>query len=236
MTLEPLTPLNHKRKRGASLIEAVIGVVVGGILVASGIALVNVSLKAGLQNKYIQSASFLGTDLMERVTSYAQKKWLCDTPTSGCGIYNLNKGSTNQYHIVADSAGVFTSGTGAESGFFVDGTAYDRYFYTGNVCRFISGNNGGNISSSFIPPATCPAGEAEDPSTQKVTVVIVWPGGGTIENVKYVTRFGNRVFQQTNWSGGGGQATFPGGIPNDKFDTKTQTTDVSNQGSITVQE
>ena len=70
---------------------------------------------------------------------------------------------------------------------------YERYFYVDNVERDSSGI--GNIVES---------GGTSDPSTQKVTSVVTWEGGRSVTFTSYITRNGNTLFFQNNWSDGGG--------------------------------
>ena len=71
----------------------------------------------------------------------------------------------------------------------------NQYFFTENVFRDLSGN-------------IVQTGGAEDPRTQKVTVVTEkqTPGVPSSFSVSaFLTRWKNEVFRQTDWSGGGGQ-------------------------------
>jgi hypothetical protein len=216
---------SHVSRRGASLLEALIGIAVGSILIVSGISLLTVSLRVNGQNKYLQAASYLGSDLMTKVSAYVDRKWLCvegatTSEIPGCGIYNLTKGEANHYQIVTSAS--FISKVGDETN-LVDETAYTRYFYVENVSRDTSGN----IESTYNPAT-------EDPSTQKVTVVVIWPGGGKIENVKYFTRTKNNVLHQTDWSGGLSEEIFPATDVNNKFYTSQSNIDTDTFGSIKV--
>ncbi len=225
-------------RKGVSLIEALIGVVVGGILIASGVGLINVALKSTLQNKYLQSASFLGSELISKVSVYADRRWYCPpgcTVESGgtpanYGIYNLTKGSGNNYYldpvkspfewVVPVSPAIGETVTVPAVG----GIPYTRYFYVENVFR---DTTTGNIVTS---------GGTEDPSTQKVTAVVVWPGGGQIQNVKYLTRNRNEVVQQTDWSGGVDTTTaFPVGTMINKYSQVTNIDVTTIPGSIKIQ-
>ena len=91
----------------------------------------------------------------------------------------------------------------------------------------VNRDTNGNIVSS---------GGNEDPSTQKITVTVQWPGTGTnvgqIQLTDYLTRWQNQVFQQTDWLGGSGQ-TGPITTPNSQYDSATS---ISNPaGSIRIQ-
>jgi hypothetical protein len=70
---------------------------------------------------------------------------------------------------------------------------YARYFYVDNVERDSSGV--GTIVES---------GGTNDPSTQKITSVVTWEGGRSVTFASYITRNGNTLFFQNNWSDGDG--------------------------------
>jgi len=98
---------------------------------------------------------------------------------------------------------------------------YTRYFYLDDVGRDVSGN----IISS---------GGTNDPSTKKATVVYGWPAGPTSSFPTYLTRFQNKVLDQTDWSGGPGQDG-PATSTNNKFSTSTQIFYATTTGSIIIQ-
>lgn len=72
-------------------------------------------------------------------------------------------------------------------------SAYSRYFYVNSVSR-----TSGSIDSTYNA-------SNDDPSTQQITTVITRYGGVTYKYYEYLTRFRDKVFSQTNWSGGSGQ-------------------------------
>lgn len=191
------------RERGQSLIEVLIAVAVGGILVGGSAALIAVILQSGTQNKYFQAASLLGQELMDEVATYAEYDWYCANCAAGnlVGIYNLSRGSGNPYYLTFDSVTDkrFEAMGGADSSVSINinSVQYTRYFYVQNVCR---GNNGVGLI------VNCSPATKEDPSTQKVTVVVSWTDtGGNTRNVRlerYLTRSRNLITRQTDWSGG----------------------------------
>jgi hypothetical protein len=67
--------------------------------------------------------------------------------------------------------------------------SYQRYFYLNDVYR----NGSGLIASG---------GSTYDPSTKQVVVGYSWPLGATQTLSTYLTRNGNNVLDQTDWSGG----------------------------------
>jgi type II secretory pathway pseudopilin PulG len=102
---------------------------------------------------------------------------------------------------------------------------FNRYFYVENANRDLCG--GGSITSNAT--TSCVAGlgttgVADDPSTQKITVTAGWDSGAkTISKVFDLTRYRNKLFTQTDWSGGSGQ-TGPITEPNNKFASSTNIT------------
>lgn len=100
---------------------------------------------------------------------------------------------------------------------------FTRYFSVENVLR----DSGGNI---------VPSGGAEDPSTQKITTYVLWPGSGSakgeVKVVDYITRWQNKIFQQTDWSGGAGQ-NGPLTEPNNKYSNATSV--INEEGSLRIE-
>jgi len=102
-------------------------------------------------------------------------------------------------------------------------TVFIRYLNIENVNR----DSGGDIVAS---------GGDDDPSTQKITTYVEWTGVGSavgqIKIVDYITRWSNRVFNQTDWSGGSGEEG-PLTNPGSKYSSATS---VSNPvGSIRIE-
>jgi type II secretory pathway pseudopilin PulG len=183
-------------RSGQSLVELLIGIGVGTILIGSAAMLVSVTLKASRENKFLQAATFLAQEELERVAVYADARWYCNS--GACGIYNLLKGSSNEYHLGTTTPS-FTSVLGDEAGIALDGVLYSRSFYVENVCR----NSSGGITG-VVQGGSCASG-FEDPSTQHVTATVAWDPAGSLSISRYLTRHGNRVVVQTDWSGGPGQ-------------------------------
>ena len=104
-----------------------------------------------------------------------------------------------------------------------------RKFFVDNVCRT---NDGSALITNTYP---C-VGLLEDPSTQKVTVVSYWiTNGKPYENrlVEYITRWKNRIFHQTDWSGGGG-IDGPLNSPNSTFSSSSNIEEGSEPGSLKI--
>ncbi len=102
-------------------------------------------------------------------------------------------------------------------------TLFTRYFYVENVNR----DTGGDIVIS---------GGTEDPTTQKVTAVLQWDTSqGTQEFTffEYMTRWRNRVFHQSDWSGGSGQDSVIT-VPNERYASSSEI-NVSTPGQFKIE-
>ncbi|MEK7547137.1 MAG: LamG-like jellyroll fold domain-containing protein [Patescibacteria group bacterium] len=134
----------------------------------------------------------------------------------------IGKGNDGYYSGTIDDVRIYNrilSATEAQT--IYAGAIYTRYFYIDNVGR----DGSGAILSS---------GGTNDPSTKKVTVVYGWASGPTSSFSTYLTRYVNRVFDQTDWSGGPGQDTPITNI-NNKFSTSTSINYSTTTGSIIMQ-
>ena len=198
-------------KKGQSLVEILIALAVGSIFIIGATSIIIPSLRSNTQANRIQVGAAMGKELLENVRVSSEADWHT--------IYNLNKGSSNHYYLTT-STSPFVAIAGDET-IAVSTTTYTRYFYMDNVGRDASGN----IIST---------GGADDPSTQKVTVVYGWQNGTTNSIQTYLTRFMNNAFNQTDWSGGPGQDG-PATTVNNQFSTSSQINYSTITGSIIIQ-
>jgi len=192
----------NNSRSGQSLIELMIAVAVGAILIGSAAVVMSAWIRISAQNKFLQAASFLSQDLMDKVAIFAERQWYA--PSGSYGIYNLNKGSLNHYYLCTDTCSPFEWRTGDEQK-NADGVDYTRYFYIENVRRQFCGIGNiftGQLNACQVNYKPGDSGATDDPSTQKVTVVTSWPSGGNVTLVRYLTRNRNQVIVQTDWSGG----------------------------------
>lgn len=199
--------------RGQSLIEAVVALGVGVILISAASGALFVVLRSSQISQNNQIASSLASALSNNLSSVAEANWH--------NIYDLNKGAANKYHI-ATSTGQLVVQSGQEQ-VTVDDIVFSRYFYIENVSRDASGN----IVAS---------GGTDDLSTQKAVVATSWIIGeseSAVTAVTYFTRWPNKIFQQTDWSGGAGQEG-PITIVNNKFSTSEYINFSSTPGSLTL--
>jgi uncharacterized delta-60 repeat protein len=199
---------NIFQNQGQSLVEVLVALAVGIIFVLGTMVAVQMSLKSGKDSEKIQVSASLARELMDNIKIFAESDWH--------NISNLATTSANHYYLNTTST-PFTAVSGEES-ITISTTTYNRYFYVDDVYR----DGSGKISSS---------GNL-DPSTKKITVVYKWLGGSDKFLITYLTRSKNIIFNQTDWSGGGGQ-TGPITSINEKFDT-SQNINFSNKGSISL--
>lgn len=198
-------------RRGQSLVEILIALVVGSIFIISATSIIVPSLRSNTHVNRIQAAAALGKELLENARVSSEADWHI--------MYGLNKGSLNHYHLTTGTS-PFAVVAGDED-ISLSTTTYTRYFYVDNVGR----DAGDNILSS---------GGADDPSTQKITVVYSWAGGASNSIAMYLTRFGNNSFDQTDWSGGPGQ-NGPITSVNSRFSASSQIDYASITGSIVIE-
>ena len=236
-----------KFQKGQSLIEILIGLVIGVVIIGAVAGLLVISLRSDSDTKSTQTAVSLAQDSIDKIRSLSESDWN--------KIYNLSKGSTSMYYIFYNaSSSAFDILSGYETSTF-EGKIFRRYFYVENVNRDQCGV--GSISTSSITPS-CAVGQSWpppvsridlDPSTLKITSVVLW--NNDQRNVKifqYMTRTQNQVFQQTDWLGGPEQENFPvlnsSTVVNNKFATSSTPTssdpylraiDYSTPGIIKIQ-
>ncbi len=185
-------------------------------------------LRKSLDTRTTQVAASLVDEYSGAIQSLAESDWQ--------NIYTLTKDS-NYYLIPSGATYTISSGTTTT---IKEGQTFTRYFTVQNVNRDSCGL--GNITStagtsctvSSWPPSS--SLYDEDPSTQKITVVVSWGNDHSINSIKYLTRSQNKVFVQTDWSGGSGQENFPtstsGSIVNNSFSTSTNIDFTTSTGSL----
>lgn len=185
-------------KSGQSLIEMIIGLVVGMVMIGGIAMILDVALRSGKESAGVSNASLVARELADKVSETAKINW--------ADIYDLNKWptATTTYYIIGTS----TIATGSES--VVMSREYVRYFTIENVNRDKCGI--GDIVSGAT--TTCAisggAGIVEDKSTQKINIFVSWDGGKkSFKNSFYATRISNFSFVQNDWTGGSGQDIFP---------------------------
>src|SRR3989344_1668328 len=181
-------------EKGFSLFEVLIAISVFAVVSVVASQMIGASLEMNKTSGRKTVAVGFAREAMEATQAIITEKWH--------NIYNVSKGSSNKYYpantVVACGAAKWCLVAGEETVTANDLT-YKRYLYIENVAR----NTSGNIVAS---------GGTDDPSTQKITVVVLWQdsastelGSVTINN--YFPRSRNAVASQTSWVSGGSSPT-----------------------------
>jgi len=190
--------------KGASLVEILVASLVVVILIGSGVAVMTVSFKISSENQKLAIASGLISEMAEGINNICQGNWF--------QLYNLTKGEPNHYKIKTTN-NILAIDSGEEI-ITKNNVNFKRYFVVENVSR--SSKN--DIDSTYNP-------SNDDPATQKVTFYVLWGGNynKSINTVKYYTRsFNNKVWTQSDWSGGAKSEVISiGGPVNNIFATST---------------
>lgn len=211
--------------RGQSLIEILVALGIGVILIGGVIVLISVNMRSSSESKMNQAAASLTQEVIDGVKSKAEADWNA--------LYGLEKGSANAYYIAPATNAI----TGGKEPILVSGYAFSRYFYVENVQRTQCGIG---TPTTDATTASCntnfplsSADIAEDPSTQKIVVVVEWAGGRSITQDQNISRTRNVAFRQTDWSGGGGDNSILT-APNNKYAMVSSVDTVSATGVIKV--
>lgn len=217
---------------GQSLIELILSIVIGAILIGGASMAVIPIVRSNLESRTVQVAVSLGDDYINNVKSISESSWL--------EVYNppSSKGSDSQFYLEPSGNNFdITSGTTSTA---AEGRTFTRYFSIENTNRDSCGV--GDITSDAT--SSCASGPgttgvADDPSTQKITVIVSWSGGGSapssINRIQYLARtLNNNSFIQTDWSGGPSQEG-PITLENYKFTTSTDIDYATSTGSIVIE-
>lgn len=208
-------------QKGQLLIELLIAITIAALIAGaiSGLFFVNFRSSQSSENK--NSALLLAQEAMEAIDSIKNNSWhKIYLPPDGTGDANNDKGVP--YYIYNDGsiwkiAKVISS---TDDDIVINETVYSRSLYIYNASR----DNNGNITE---------IGGSDDPSTQKIKVVVSYEGGKDVILEEYLTRWKNEVFNQSDWSGGPGQAGPISPTPNAQYDSDSGNVDTNNPtGSI----
>jgi len=181
----PIKPYN-KRQLGQVLAEILVAVVIAGIVIGGIAGTIGTSLITSKKVKQITAATGLAQQDIEAAKAVAESSWLSIyCPPSG--TCPGNKGQSNHYKAVL-SGGAWQVQSG-EATSTIDNLIYTHYFYIENVNR----DEGGDIVVS---------GGTEDPSTQKITVMVTWSGETNFTMAEYLMRTTSSYFRDFNWSSG----------------------------------
>lgn len=210
---------------GQSLIEILVAMGIGVILIGGVTALISVNMKSSMESKMDQVASSLTQEAISGAKSKAEEDWNA--------FYALAKGSANAYYI-ASSTNAITPG---KESLVVGGYSFNRYFYVENVNRTQCGIGSPTAAAATVScNSNFPLSDAdiaEDPSTQKITVVVEWAQGRSVKQDQYVSRTRNAAIRQTDWSGGGGDDSVLI-APNNKYAAASGVDVMTTPGAIEV--
>lgn len=195
---------------GQSLVEVLIATGLGALFVLAAATIIAPAIKISSQAGKAQVGAAVAKKLAENIRVWSEGDWH--------NINNLATTSANHYHL-ATSSSPFTSISGDET-LTVSSTTYTRYFYVDDVNR--------DTSDIIVS-----AGGSYDPSTKKITVEYGWPNNATETLIFYLARSINRVFQQTDWSGGPGLEG-PTSSTTSRFSTSTKIDITTTTGAIYI--
>lgn len=212
-------------QKGSLLLEILLAVAVGAIIIGAVAGLVYVSSKSGQNSGAKSSAISLAEEGLEAMQSISETDWhKIYLPPTGSGDPDADKGNTIPYYIYRDGTawalGKITI-LGNEGNVEIDGIIYTRKIYIDNVNRQKTGNNRKICSEKEIAENApgCLAGDyINDPSTQKIKVVVSKSGTSDVMLEEYLTRWKNETSSQSDWSGGSGQSG-PVVAPGNKYDS-----------------
>ncbi len=214
--------------RGQSLVEILIAIGIGAILIGGATTAIIAILRSNLETRNVQIATSLSQEYLDSVQSLAESNWhIIYSPPS-------DKGVSSQFYLTASSTSfAIVAGTTST---VIEGRTFTRYFSIENVNRNLCG--AGEISTGAS--STCASGPGsvgitDDPSAQKITVIVSWPENRSISRAQYLTRNIDKVFVQTDWSGGPNQEG-PITSANNKFASSTDIDYATSTGSIIIQE
>lgn len=183
-------------QKGQLLIEILIAIAVVALIIGATSNLFLVNLKNSRSSEGRNDALLMAQEGMEAMQAVAEKDWHnIYLPPSCAGNEITDKGDPNIYCINSVSSAWVMTGPFPASGPFPDceimlnDKKYTRKINIYNVKR-----SNGDISTT---------GE-EDPSTQKIKVAVSYSDGKDIVLEKYITRWENEIFIQSDWVGGSG--------------------------------
>lgn len=215
----------HSAQKGQSLVEILVALGIGVILIGGVTALITVNLRSSSESKTTQVASSITQEVIDGVRSKADADWN--------GFYALGKGSANKYYI---SSSTLAIATGTEQ-LTIGEYTFTRYFYVENVNRTQCGIGSPTTTAATSDCASnFPLGGAsiaQDPSTQKVTVMVEWAGGKSVFQTQYISRTRNAAIRQTDWSGTSGDNSVLTD-PNNNYATASGINTASTTGAISV--
>lgn len=173
----------NKKNGGALLFELLIVISVLAIILSVGANAVFLSMRSNKTSGERDVAIALASETLEAVRAVVEEDWN--------NIYGLTK---NSHYYPTESAGKWVLTETRDETVNINLASYTRYVVINNVSR---DNDTRSIQGTY-------SSNAEDPSTQKVTVTVSWTGGNPITISEYFFRWKNKICDQSDWSGGAG--------------------------------
>jgi len=170
------------------LLEILVTVAVMSVVVGLGSQMIIASIRSGKVSNERNVALGLAEEMSEAVGNIASEKWQ--------NIYGASKGAAN-HHYPQQASGKWVLTNGDEA-VMLNGVSYTRYFTIDNASRDVPTRE---IETSYNALN-------DDPSTQKITIYVVW-NGETVTYNQFLSRWRNRVCRQTDWSGVSGGSVEP---------------------------
>jgi type II secretory pathway pseudopilin PulG len=182
----------QKNETGGLLIEVLVAISIFAIIAAIGAQVTVISLRSTTSAAEKDVATYLLTEMFEAVRAATEEQWH--------SLYNLTKNTARYYPQQSNGKWILTAGDETVT---INGITYTRYFTVTNASR-------DPVTRSI--DATYSVGQ-DDPSTQQITGVVVWPRQNPLTATKYIFRWRNKICTQSEWSnpGVGGVAPCNGG-------------------------
>ncbi|MDF1498116.1 MAG: hypothetical protein P1P85_02020 [Patescibacteria group bacterium] len=191
----------YSNQKGQLLIEIILAILIGALILGATANLITVSQRAGQISGEKNNAILLAQEGIEAIGSIKDNSWHnIYLPPDGTGNENSDKGDAKIYCIENDGNSWFLSGPFVPSPSIINceinlnGIIYLRKIVIDNVHRDFT-----DIERKIVT-----SGGTQDPSTQKIKLTVSYKGGSDVVLEKYITRWRNKIFIQSNWAGGSG--------------------------------
>ncbi len=230
---------NIFNQKGALLLEILLAILIAAIVIGAASSLGYVGLRSGQSSGAKSAAVALAQEGLEAMQAIAESDWhSVYLPPNGSGL-STNKGASFSYYVYKNGTDWSISSDIAKRDIIISGEAYSntysRTIHIYNVNRQKEGIDRKICSEKEIAESAvgCLAGDyIDDPSTQKVEVIVARAGEADVSVSEYLTRWKNNISVQTDWSGGAGQAG-PIAAPNASYDSDDGNIEINNPaGSI----
>ncbi|MBI5133964.1 MAG: hypothetical protein HZA81_01065 [Candidatus Taylorbacteria bacterium] len=173
---------NPSREKGSLLIEILVAVAVFAAVAAMGAQSTLVGLRSSEIAGEKTAASNLLSEMSSAIQGAVEERW--------ANLYDLAKDGTKYHVALSGNRWVIAAG---EEALAVGGITYGRYFTVSNVSRDSSTRD---IELAYEPLR-------DDPSTQKVDIVVAASSTEPLVASQYFFRWRNKVCNQTAWTSGG---------------------------------